>query len=98
MSNAKWGNTWYEAPTQITRGGEDWQFAASAQEIGYLKRAGRWEALLRDLKANGFQYRKVWNRRNSEYELFIRDTNSGRGINAYRNITTPYIIESRPED
>lgn len=67
MSNAQWGRDWYEAPTEIVRGGKPWYFAASAQEIrGQTKKA-----LTREAKELGLKYRFIWNRRNHEYGMWI---------------------------
>ena len=67
MSNAQWGKDWYEAPTQITRGGRTWYFAASAQEI----RKETKPALIKEARELGLKYRFIWNQRNYEYEMWI---------------------------
>ena len=72
MSDAKWGKTWYQAATEITRNGQTWHFTKSAQEIAELKQAGEYAQYLKSLKSKGIQYRTIWNNRNWEYELFTR--------------------------
>lgn len=79
MSNAQWGKTWYQAPTEISRNGKTWHFALSQQEIDQYGKANVIEAC----KAEQVHYRFVWTR-NSEYELWTDEDCSMRIHNQCR--------------
>ena len=59
MSNAQWGKTWYQAPTEIVRNGKVYHFEMSEQEVDEAERKGVLESILHTIKSNGQCYRII---------------------------------------
>jgi len=59
MSNAQWGKTWYQAPTEIVRNGRIYHFRMSEQELNEAEHNGTLGDILRNIKNNGQLYRII---------------------------------------
>ena len=59
MSNAKWGKTWYQPPTEIIRNGITYEFAMSEQEVEESEHNNELADILLNIKEAGRSYRII---------------------------------------